>query len=622
METVDWIWPTADLGGGADGSVMSKLFRGQSLSDTALLAREAVQNSSDAAMRFQQQNPDVPFRVVFRFVSLFGDEKADAIEALDLKGMRERRAEYAKHSKDPLQSGNALDSLDDPTQALRLLYVEDYGTHGLYGDPSIFQESHLFMAMYYIGASTKAADAGGSYGFGKSALERASRTHSVIAHTTFEQHDDDPVRTRLVGFTWWPNLQVGKTMYNGRASFSNHHAAGPALQTVATPFSDQDANLVANRLGFQPRDPDKLDELGTSFLIVDPAIEPAELLTELEKWWWPALEEHRLDVEVILPSGETKVPKPAGNPFVAQFLRAFRIATKLDEPGDPNCERLASKNWRNRSGSGGQDLGSLALVVPDGTPVDEDGEETESTPLVALIRGPRMVIRYESYTRRRVALRGVFVASDKANVLLRDTEPSSHDRWTTNTAGDLSQEAIEVARAVMTKIRTSVTDMAKAIAPPPPKRNQSLGHFSRLMLGFMGSKRGPTNPPPAGGERIELQFPEGRPAPEVLDDDQVRVKTKFTVRVADAAERSACEARVACQLYIFEDESQSQSKWPVKVRPVGKQHSFVQEDDGSWRGVISKIDRITFVAESDPYPNLWTISMQPTVQRVSDWSAQ
>jgi hypothetical protein len=148
---------------------MSKLFRGGALSDTALLAREAIQNSTDAAERFGKVHRNVPFRVVFRFVHLFGDQKAAAIEALDLRGMAAHRAEYPT---DPLQPGSVLDTLDDRRTPLQLLYVEDYGTHGLYGDPSTFKNSHLFMAMYYIGASTKGADEGGLYGFGKSALQR------------------------------------------------------------------------------------------------------------------------------------------------------------------------------------------------------------------------------------------------------------------------------------------------------------------------------------------------------------------------------------------------------------------------------------------------------------------
>lgn len=616
MKTVEWVWPLASLSGGVDGSAMSKLFRGGALSDTALLAREAIQNSSDAHERFRKTHPEVPLRVVFRFVHLFGDDKASAVDALDLRGMSSHRAEYPA---DPLQPGSALDSLDDPRVPLQLLYVEDYGTHGLYGDPATGKRSHLFMAMYYIGASTKGADEGGLYGFGKSALQRASRTRTVIVHTAFEQHGSDPVRSRLLGYTWWPDLQDEDILRDGRGTFSSSHSAGPGQGGMPMPFTDDDAERIAETLGFQPRDPSVPKELGSSFLVVDPAIEPDRLLNEIEKWWWPALEEHNLDVQVMLPSGEVQVPKPASNPFASQFLRAFRIATTLDEPGDPNKERLASRDWRNRSGVGGQDLGALALVVPD-LAFDLDGDEADTASLVAVMRGPRMVVDYPQFGKRRVPLRGVFVASDKANSLLRETEPSTHDRWTTNHSADVPVEATDVARAVQTKIRDSVTKMAKDIAPPPPKTNKALGHFSKLMSGFLGNKRGKDTPPPPGGERIELNFPDGRPSPEVLNEADVRVRTKFAVRVADDADKSACSASVRCHLFIIEDDTQSQSRWPVTIKPLGDGHGFMAEEDGSWTGKLTKSKTITFEAESDPYPNLWTISLQPTVTRIGEWS--
>lgn len=598
---------------------MSKLFRGGALSDTALLAREAIQNSSDAHERFKKTHPEAAFRVVFRFVHLFGDEKAAAVEALDLLGMQERRKKYPA---DPLQPGSVLDGLDDPRVPLQLLYVEDYGTHGLFGDPATGKKSHLFMAMYYIGASTKGADEGGLYGFGKSALQRASRTRSVVVHTAFEQQGKDHARSRLLGFTWWPDLQDEDTLYDGRGSFSDHHTAGPGQQDMPTPFVDGNADQFAAKLGFQARDADNPADLGSSFLVVDPAITPEELLAEVEKWWWPALEEHNLDVQVVLPmTGDVKVPKPASNPFVSQFLRAYRIATGVDEPGDPNRERLASKDWRNRSGTGGQDLGALALVVPE-IAIDTDGEEADATSLVALMRGPRMIVGYSAHGQRRVPLRGVFVASEKANRLLRETEPSTHDRWTTNPSADVPKEATEVAQAVKSKIQNSVTKMAKDIAPPPPKTNKALGHFSKLMNGFLGNKRGKPKPPVAGGERIELTFPDGRPAPEVLSDTDVHVKTKFTVRVADEAEKAACPVTVTCQLFIFEDDAQSHSRWPVTIKPVSRGHGFNLEEDGSWTGILAKDTKITFEAESEPYPNLWTVSLQPSVTRTGDWSDQ
>lgn len=614
MKTANWAWPQSNPNGGADGSSLSKLFRGGPLNDAALLAREALQNSCDANHRFLLDHPGIPFKVVFRFVHLFGAEKAAAVEAMNLRGLSARRAEYPK---DPLQPGSVLDSLDDPRVPLPLLYIEDFGTHGLFGSIHIGLKSHLFKAMYYIGASSKGADDGGSYGFGKSALERASRTHSVIAYSAFEPFEGDPVRTRLVGFTWWPNLQVDDLLFDGRASFSDHHAEG-ASAPVATPFEDSTADVVAAELGFTPRDPADLAQLGSSFLIIDPAIDPEALVEEIERWWWPALEEHRLDVQIVLPSGETRVPKPASNPFVAQFLRAFRIATRLDEPTDTNRERLASEDWRDRSGSGGKNLGALALVVPDSV-VDDDGEELEATPLVALMRSPRMVIQYMTFPRRRVPLRGVFVAGDDINSLLRDTEPSSHDRWTANSSPDIPQRSTETARAVLEKIRGSVRKMANDFTPPPPKNNRALAHFSKLMNGFMGSKRGGGTGPKPRGEPIELQFPDGRPEPEVLTADDVRISTHFAVRAADDAEQETCLVRVSCNLFIYEDDSQSQSKWPVVIAPTSPASGFTPEEDGSWIGLISKETRVQFEVVSDPYPNLWTISLQPSVTRISAW---
>lgn len=615
MKTVDWYWPAADPSGGADGSAMGKLFRGGQLTDTALLAREAIQNSADAHERFRESHPEIPLKVVFRFVHLYDDDKAAAVEALGLQSMVTRRENYGL--EDPLQPGSILDSLEDGRVPLELLFVEDYGTHGLFGKPSLGKKSHLFKAMYYIGASSKGADQGGSYGFGKSALQRASRTKSLVAYSMFEAHDDDPVRERLIGFTWWQDHQSGATLYSGRGIFGDQRSAGPNQRHVPMPFEDQYAHEVASALGFKPRNPDLLEDTGTSFLIPDPSVDPADLLYEIEKWWWPALEEHKLDVEVVLPSGEIRKPKQSSNPFVAQFLPAFRIATGLDEPRDPNRERLASKSWRDR-GSGGSGLGQLGLTIADVDP-DTDADDADRSSLVALMRGPRMVVKYEQYGSRRIPLRGAFVASDDANPLLRETEPSTHDRWTDNDSADVPKQATDAAKAVLSRIRHSVSTMSKEITPPPPRANRSLSHFAKLMKGFVGNKPGARQGSGPEVEPIEIHFVKGRPEPIPAEGDEVRVKSRFAVRLAEHAPGESCQVRIGCRLYIYEDETRSQSEWPVSVRVVGERGDFTQESDGSWSGTLASHTKATFEAESKPYPDTWTTSLQPRVIRVSEW---
>jgi hypothetical protein len=98
------------------------------------------------------------------------------------------------------------------------------------------------------------------------------------------------------------------------------------------------------------------------------------------------------------------------------------------------------------------------------------------------------------------------------------------------------------------------------------------------------------------------------------------IATTFTVRVADTAPKPRCRVRVDCHLNIYEDEGQSQDQVPVRVEPVTDDHGFLREEDGSWVGTISAERKITFDVVSEPYPNLWTTSLHPTVTRIGDWS--
>lgn len=618
----NWNWPAAALEGGVDGSAMSKLFRGGELSDTALLAREAIQNSSDAHDEFKGAHPGVPFRIVFRFVEMKGEEKTRFVNAMDLKAMRTRRQVYRELAKDPLQPGNVLDHLDEHSTPIRLLFVEDYGTHGLYGHPRIGTRSHLFKAMYYIGASTKGADEGGLYGFGKSALQRASRTNTVAALSTFEPFESDPVKSRLIGFTWWRDLQEGDVLTSGRGCF-----ASGFLEDGRTPapFEDDEALAIASELGFRARKSDESSQLGTSFLILDPAIQPRELCSEIEKWWWPALEEHKLDVRVVQSEPEEEfVPKPNSNVFVSTFLKPYRLATGVDRPSDPSRERVPSENWRSRDGIDAGNLGSLGLVLTELTNDDAlDEKDTQSQ--VALMRSPRMVVNYTAISTGQVVLRGAFVASEDTNVLLRETEPSTHDRWNGNLAADVPEDSTKAAKAVESRIKNAVRKMAKEVIPPPPRVRRKLSTFAKLMKDFIGDKPGPHPPIPSGGERIELVFPDGRPTPVVADGERLRLSSRFAVRVADNAAGDSCEVSVDCELFVLEDDNGRRGeRWPLRLSPEvgGDSDSFVEDEDGSWRGVISKSKRAYFTVASDPYPNLWTVQIKPEVVRLGEWVSE
>ncbi|WP_344327628.1 hypothetical protein [Aeromicrobium halocynthiae] len=588
---------------------MGKLFKNSGeVADTAQLARETIQNSWDAAKAHREKHPDVRFKMRFRFVEVDGPDRQELIDALDLDALAERRAAF---DKPPVQEGTILDALEDDDRPLRLLFVEDYGTHGLHGHPDLGMKSHLFLALYYIGGSNKTVGAGGSYGFGKSALERASRIHSVVAHSTFEPREDphDDVTNRLVGFTWWPGHTEGDQSFEGRAQFGVSDGNG------AQPVAAGDAIDVADRLGFSRRNHADPDDLGTSFMVIDPAIDPKELMEEVEKWWWPALHEHSFEVDIVDFDGSTLVPRPANNDFVAQFLPAYRIAIGQDLAADSDKARRPSENWRVR-GEGSEDLGDLGLIVAD-RPLREDGSDGEGEALIALMRSPRMVIRYLKVGRNRVSLRGAFVASDASNELLRQTEPALHETWSTNFSADVPRAATQKARRILDRIRSSVRKMAEEVAPPPPKDHRSLTHFSKLMTGFFGDKKGPHPAPPAGGEPISLKLTK-RPQPSIEDDSTVTLSAAFDVGVLDSAPDDACRVKVGCKLHIQEDD-RAGTRWPVELRFLGDPSNFSQNDEGDWEGDIVKGAAFPFAVVSAPYSNTWTTRLVPTVERTSDW---
>lgn len=607
-----WTWIEEPMYGGTGGDAAVGLFKNiDALDDAALLAREAPQNSWDAArtLRKTEKNSNIPFSMTFRFVELHGADRDKYIEALGLRELNARRKFF---DKDPLQPC-ILDHLDDPAAPLRLLYVIDRGSHGLFGGIHLKRKSHLFQAMLIIGGGKKEQGDGGSFGFGKTALQRSGLIRTVIAHSTFRAQGEDPARSRFLGITWWPAHEADNVDYEGKALFADLKQAGPAGKAQPVPFEDRAADAWAQELGFPPRDPDNVEELGTTFLVVDPAVTPENLVKQLTKWWWPALEENLFPMKVITAAGEELVPKPADDPFTSQFLKPARIARKMEEPKDPDLR--PSDSWT------GGDFGSLGLCVT-ADPVGDDGEKHAGKHRVALVRGPRMVIEYKEYTARRTVISGVFYASEDSNELLRQAEPASHHCWNQNPSSDVPPEAAKRARDVLSRIQRSVANMATKLTPPPPKDSKPLPLFSKLMAGFMGNKKGPTPPPPGGGDPIEIRFVKA-PEPSGVDDSNLRVKATFTVTVGDTAPGQACRVEISCPIFINEDGAETrnaQAKWASTLKVVGKGTGFTPTTEGTFIGVISKTAKVTFTVESEPYMNLWSATVQPEVARLTKWS--
>lgn len=606
-----WHWIQAPDYGGQDGSAVSKVFKGKDgLSTEELLAREVIQNSWDAARVLQRTYPDldIPFSVEFVFRTFEGRDKKALIKAAGLSALAERMTALPKG--EAYVTDSVLNHLDDD-EPVTVLYLVDRGSHGLFGDPLKEKgKSHLFKALYYMGGTGKSsvgAAQGGSYGFGKSAFIRASRTNTVFAHSCFEERDTDPATRRLVGFTWWEGHEIGPDFFEGRAIFGDVKAG----QTV--PFIDDEADSMAESLGMPLRDLELYADMGTTFMLLDPVVDPGELCAAIEKYWWPALEGSLMDITVIQDDGSELVPRPGKRPDLKPFIDAYRLALGQDVVIDPTRQRVPSSKWRTVREEG-VTIGDLALVASD-----EDPELLmEGSPRVALIRSPRMVIEYKSFGGSNLPLFGTYVADDSADEWLRKTEPAAHDIWDVKLSPDIDPKATKIAKGVLHRIRAAVNEFAKDFAPPPVKEGRRLNLMADILSKFMRNK--PIVPPPHT-EPITIHFVEDE-AMHAAADGQVYVTAGIQIALAPESKQTPMAVVFHCDVRISEDEALGGTPWPVSVTTVGEGNApFTRLANGSWQGRLEGDQVVMFSIVSDAFDPSWTAVIRPTVSRTAEEGA-
>lgn len=601
-EVPKWRWLETSEYGGQDGSVLTKLFKGkENLTAEALLAREAIQNSWDAARAQMTTHATDYFKVIFRFVELTGRAKSEFVRASGLQELQQRKSLVFAGSG--LDNVEALITLKDPQAPLRLLYVEDFGTHGLFGDPEkLKSKSHLFKAMYLVGGTDKAdvgAAQGGSYGFGKGAFVRASRMHSVIAYSAFGALDDDHVTRRLVGWTWWPGHTDGERDYEGRSILGNN------LKGHVHPFFDVEADDLASALGMGLRNPADLRERGATFLLIDPSVRAQELCHAIEVHWWPALEEHLIDVSVVDTDGSELIPRPSRVSWLAPYLEAFRIASGNSPIVDQSAQKRPSDRWRALRGEG-VSPGELGLVASQAEmPDDLVG------PRVALIRSPRMVIEYKSFLRRTMPIYGAFVASRDADPYLRLTEPPAHDLWETKERSDTPADATRVAKSVLDRVRKAVMDYAQEFQPPSPGEGQRLHLMTRTLSSFVSGNSAPQ----PSSEPVSIQFVK----PEnvvVAGEGLIQIEASIRIEIQEDFGGAGVHVSIACPVVISEDHSGRGERWGSHLSLKTRGVDFELMEDGSWCGFLPNGAAVDFDLQTDAFDADWTAIVYPRAQAI------
>jgi hypothetical protein len=492
MFVLRWNWEEIDVARSGSSGDVSKLFRNEPQKNPGVLgadpaegnatvmAREVIQNSWDAAHDLRAtlgSEPAPPFEVRFRFDRLEEPRRGALIKNLDLRALASRAANQADRAGLGLPESSCLERLDEAP--LALLTIEERGTSGMYG-PWKGDSSKMYLALVSIGFTVKHAGAGGSYGYGKAGLIRGSRTRTVVAYSCFREQATDPgVTRRLLGMTYWGPHKADERSFSGFARLGQELKNGSVK-----PYEDEAADEVAASLGLPTRSADDASELGTTFVVIDPSVDPGELKRAIERNWWPALRaDPTFRVDVTGYKAERLEPDPESSAELKAFVRAFDLVVNSGTQPTADEKRFVFQHLK--LGDERLDLGTLALVGErDGWsyPAD-DGIEHRS--LVALTRGPRMIVEYLDAGGAKPFVRGTFVAHEDVDDLLRQTETRAHDAWQTRVGDDsVHPDAPKVAKAVLQRIKNNVGSFRNALKPPKPNpRAPSAGAGEALPVG-------------------------------------------------------------------------------------------------------------------------------------------
>tara|TARA_B100000315_G_scaffold253519_1_gene292440 strand:+ start:6088 stop:8052 length:1965 start_codon:yes stop_codon:yes gene_type:complete len=550
--TDKWRWETPARGRVAIGGNLENLFRakprkapghlelGKPSDSATLLAREAIQNSWDAAIEHAAgTDSDRQMTLVFDFSELSVAESKKTISTLGLEELKDQ-ANAAGGWKAVQIPGEDVFDFTMPNNQLKVLRISEGGTTGMYGpwDETALKPSKMILALLAVGMPEhrKGAQHGGAFGHGKAGLISASATRTVIAYSCFK--DDETNRSgatrRLYGVTYWAQHAVGKRRFVGFGHFGVHG------DDLTLPYEDAEADEVAASLGFEIRDPAAPEGLGTSFLIVEPLVEPEDLRHAVERNWWPALLEYEdFVIDIVDYEGNMHPPSPKMDPELKPYLRAFEIASKAEAATLADTERFSRPNDLKLGSRGNRPtpIGRLGLVAdPEGWSFPpEDGLDHRS--LVAMIRGPRMVTEYfDTATGQLRQVRGVFLADDLVDGLLTQAEPPMHDDWSEAAGGGgVDPDAPTVAKRIHSTTKSRVNDFRNALRPPAPAAGEyHLPELAKLMKDLFrgGGKRPP--PPPAPPRLVHIE-PKGRQDRHKSSGGQIHMTASCSFSLTETA---------------------------------------------------------------------------------------
>lgn len=434
-------------GGSVPGSTLTRAITNTSLDEWSVLLRETLQNSVDART---SDTVAINFRVSVEYAN-----------PLQTTCLREQIF------VEPPTSIAALSRVIK-RERLPLLIIADWGTRGL-GGPTradVVTEDRTDFCDFFLNVGREDAKKyqGGTWGLGRGVLFDISEPGAIVVFTR-TTNGGRPV-TRLMG------MAIGPTFAKARFKFTGRHWWGAeSASQWAEPVTGKAAETLAAQLGL---DVIPTGQMGTAIMVVAPRI-PAQhdlshvldaMIDSAHLYGWPLMIgrngkpavtfEFAVDGKLWVPLS----PEDKGS-RVRAFVEAYRVAEAKSPPDEPT-------SWQQRPitfGSGQAKPKPLGTLVfrhsppAAGTQPIDDEEAVIPTAAIALMRDPRMVVRYLPVPKHPLGSStvGVFIAETEFDHDFAESEPVAHDDWIPSKL-DAGRFARNPVKQALEKIKKSVKD--------------------------------------------------------------------------------------------------------------------------------------------------------------------
>ena len=481
-----------------------------------------------------------------------------------------------------------------------VMEICDFNTSGLGGPlradciPIGITQTDFIDFLRNIGVPRDTEHGGGTYGFGKVALYRASRCNTILVDTLVS--GDGEGARRLIGCHIGRSFEIPEKGMLRRFTGRHWWGQSNSRDSVVDPILDIKAEKIASALGFPSRKPNRT---GTSIMILDFDSEGEDLNTvgrrivESILWsFWPRMmrdtpASRRFNCSVEVDGTFLEVPDPEEFSPLDLYTKAMRAARN---GAGNNVYRITSQRPR-------KDLGYLAIEEGLRTPRHPIAYGSDLFPPVskhiALMRPVELVVKYldgNALPDERLEWAGVFIVSNEDDVerAFADSEPPAHDDWVPDSLS--KSPARTFVNVALRKLKEHAFEMGGL---PPSQATPSISNIAlakvagRLgeTLEGVGSDGAQKNRRQSNKRRKPIRARASQPVFKRLEHDTEGILAIFSTEVSQDHRRSG--ALLTAKAAVAIDGTAARHVDNVVAKPT---ITTIQDIDGKFVSTSDQLD--------------------------------